>query len=63
MPPRQISLTELHELLSEMFPRLYLSKCADPEGEKIRQFVERAVGTAAFLAVKRMDDQDRNSTS
>lgn len=55
MPPRQISLIELHEILSEVLPRLYLSRCSDPEGEKIRQFAEKAIGTAAFLTVKRID--------
>ena len=57
MSKRQLSLTELHELLSEIWPKIYNAQCTSPEGDNARAFVERAVGIASFLTTKLIDEE------
>lgn len=63
---RNLTPTQLHDLLSEMLPRLYSARSDDPVTENTLRFVERAVGVAQFVMVSRIDeqaDQDRSKTS
>lgn len=60
---REISLLELQELLSELWPQIYNVRCSDPQGDNARAFVQQAIGVAQFIVVKELDAQDRSRTS